>query len=622
MPTVRMPLPSLSYLTRFTDQPTTDAELLGRFVDDRNEEAFAELVRRHGTAVLAVCRRVTGNRDDADDAFQATFLVLARKAGRVRPGSALGGWLYGVAIRAARKALARSSRQRARETLVAEVPDMAVRPADGLDPEDTRAVLEAVAGLSVAYRTAVVLCELEGRSRAAAARELGIPEGTLSSRLAAARRVLAARLRDRGLGAAVLGAVASAATCPVLAAEARRLGLTSAFPTRDVEQLMEAVMQTKLRGWMLSTVAILVTTALVVAADPPPRAEPEAAPAPRVVAKADSSRLICVARGEAKYLTPDGRKVIRVTVDDLVDAGVDLPRLENGGDRILNVQGRATPDGRLLVAARNGFYLLDPGPPVVVWPVKLVGGDKVMQSGQEMPNIVAWSPDSRHAVAVREIHGFLGSTRYVHTRIDVRAGTQEELKLPRGHRVVDWSADGAWFLTLRFEERLGFGGWEEIRQSLCRVSRDGKEVKELTPLTHVSEAPTVDFAVFAPDGKRVAYIQNVVAFVTDEDGKKVGLFGLELVVLDLTTGVKRVVVSELGGERPGGIFAQNIPFGVRWAPDGDRLAYCFWHHEFGGRFVAEARVNVCRADGVGNRTVNADDLSKGNLGGSTLVDWR
>src|SRR5438067_9364211 len=142
MPTSRtMAIRLRQYVT--APQPT-DADLLARFVATRDDDAFRELVRRHGPAVLAVCRRVTGNRDDADDAFQATFLVLARKPDRVRTGSPLGGWLYGVAVRAARKAVARTARRRNWETPAAELPDVPDRP-PASDPETVRAVLEEVA---------------------------------------------------------------------------------------------------------------------------------------------------------------------------------------------------------------------------------------------------------------------------------------------------------------------------------------------------------------------------------------------------------------------------------------------------------------------------------------------
>jgi RNA polymerase sigma factor (sigma-70 family) len=262
------------HLSTPTNPPPTDAELLGRFVTSRDDDSFRELVRRHGPAVLAVCRRVTGNRDDADDAFQAAFLVLARKPDRVRAGSPLGGWLHGVAVRAARKAVARSARRRGRETLVGELPEVAERP-PASDPETVRAVLEEVARLSDAYRAAVVLCELEGRTRSAAARELGIAEGTLSSRLAAARKVLARRFRDRGLVPAVLAAVAGSAACPVLAADVARLGGASASPTARVEQLSEAVMRGAiLSKWKLAPVAaVLAAVGLAVSAAQPPAAD-------------------------------------------------------------------------------------------------------------------------------------------------------------------------------------------------------------------------------------------------------------------------------------------------------------------------------------------------------------
>src|SRR5690349_14096921 len=115
----------------------TDAELLGRFVAGRDDAAFAELVRRHGPPVLAVCRRVTRHAHDAEDAFQAAFLVLARRADSVRPGDPLGAWLYGVAVRVARRAAERPWRRR---EAAGDVPDVPARPVERLDPDAARAV--------------------------------------------------------------------------------------------------------------------------------------------------------------------------------------------------------------------------------------------------------------------------------------------------------------------------------------------------------------------------------------------------------------------------------------------------------------------------------------------------
>src|SRR5262249_51361735 len=148
----------------------------------------------------------------ADDAFQAAFLVLARKAAEVRPREAVRGWLYGVAVRAAREARAVSARRLAREQPVPALPD---RPAPGrptADPDALAALDEEVAGLPEHLRAAVVLCELESVGRKDAADRLGIPEGTLSSRLGKARTVLAARLRRRGvvLSAAALATIGNA----------------------------------------------------------------------------------------------------------------------------------------------------------------------------------------------------------------------------------------------------------------------------------------------------------------------------------------------------------------------------------------------------------------------------
>ena len=182
-----------------------DRDLIARFVRNRDEDAFAELVRRHGRMVLAVGRRVTNHPQDAEDAFQAAFLVLARRAGQLRQPELLANWLFGVAYRTAQEA--RAARLRVREQTVSAAPEPAA-PEPGPDTGDLRRVIdEELSKLPDKYRSAVVLCDLEGLARSEAAIRLNIPEGTLSSRLAYARKLLAGRLKRRGVGSTA-GAVA------------------------------------------------------------------------------------------------------------------------------------------------------------------------------------------------------------------------------------------------------------------------------------------------------------------------------------------------------------------------------------------------------------------------------
>jgi RNA polymerase sigma factor (sigma-70 family) len=166
----------------------TDGELLTRFLMDREETAFARLVQRHGTMVLGTCRRVLGNATEADDAFQAVFVVLLRKARSFTNRVCIGNVLYGIAYYTALKARAMANKRKAKE---AKAP--AREPA--ADSTELAARLDTeLARLPEKYREPVVLCELGGLSRKEAATKLGIPEGTISSRLATAHRMLAKRI--------------------------------------------------------------------------------------------------------------------------------------------------------------------------------------------------------------------------------------------------------------------------------------------------------------------------------------------------------------------------------------------------------------------------------------------
>jgi RNA polymerase sigma factor (sigma-70 family) len=250
-----------------------DAELLARFVAARDEDAFATLVRRHGPMVLGVCRRVLANAADAEDAFQAAFLVLARRAAAVAHGGSVGCWLYGVAYRTALAAARANARRRTRERQVRDMPHPEAAPAD---VPDWRPLLDRELNrLSERYRAAVVLCDLDGRTRKEAARLLGVPESTLSSRLTRARALLAKRLRGRGVGltgaalAAALAADAAAARVPAalthstarLAALAAAGDLAGAAAPAVV--LMKGVMQAMLlKKLRLGVMAVLVTAAL------------------------------------------------------------------------------------------------------------------------------------------------------------------------------------------------------------------------------------------------------------------------------------------------------------------------------------------------------------------------
>jgi RNA polymerase sigma factor (sigma-70 family) len=234
----------------------TDGQLLASFVDQKDEAAFEALVRRHGRMVFGVCRRLVGNHHDAEDAFQATFLVLARKASSVRPRERLASWLHGVALHTAMKAKATAAKRRGREKQVTEMPEP--EAAEQGQWRDLQPLLDQeLNGLPEHYRLPLLLCALEGKTIKEAAQQLNWPRGSLAGRLARGRKLLAKRLANRGV-------VLSAGS---LAAIVSQNGVSAGVPTSLVSSTVKAATmiaagQAAVARVVPATVAILMEGAL------------------------------------------------------------------------------------------------------------------------------------------------------------------------------------------------------------------------------------------------------------------------------------------------------------------------------------------------------------------------
>ncbi len=271
--------------------PQTDAQLLGSFVRHRNPAAFEAIVRRHGPMVYGVCRRAVGHAPDADDAFQAVFVVLARRAASVRPREKLADFLFGVAYRTALKARAKLARRRTREKQVDAMPEVAAAQPDVWS--DLQPVIDQeLAALPDHLRLPVLLCDLEGRTQREAAALLKLPPATLATRLASARRKLAERLSARGITlaggavAAVLTANAAQAVPTALVGMANgsalaAAGLGSGVVPANVLELSEGVLRMIATNRLKLVTAVLAVCGLLAgtgvgfaqAADPPAKAQ-------------------------------------------------------------------------------------------------------------------------------------------------------------------------------------------------------------------------------------------------------------------------------------------------------------------------------------------------------------
>jgi RNA polymerase sigma factor (sigma-70 family) len=401
----------------------SDSELLHAFVSRRDEASFAALVRRHAALVLRVCRHVLGHEQDAEDAFQATFLVLARKAASIHKQASLASFLHGVANRLSLRAKRDAARRRLHESH-APVHSAGDNAADLAWREVQALVEEEIAWLPERYRTPFILCHLQGLGRAEAARVLGVKEGTVWSRLTQARRRLQTRLARRGvvLSAALAALALSDESCRAsahrLAAAAARLA-SGASTSARVAALAQASWQplaaSKLK-LALTSLTILLTMAgggAIRLALTPDREQSAATPAkasdapkveeartdrrgdplpPGAIARLGTIRFRHGYHVVSVAFSPDGKTITAggagraVTLWDAA-TGKEKGQLLNS---LREVRGVAfSPDGKMLAA-------IGPGDAVIYLVDTSTGAELRRLQEQSGIHCIAFAPNGKH----------------------------------------------------------------------------------------------------------------------------------------------------------------------------------------------------------------------------------
>jgi RNA polymerase sigma factor (sigma-70 family) len=508
----------------------TDGQLLGCFVERRDEAAFAALVKRHGPMVWGVCRRILGQRQDAEDAFQAAFLVLVRKAAAVLPREMLANWLYGVARQTALQARRAAVRRKARERQVSPMPDRPAVPQD-LWREWQPLLDEELARLPDKYRAVVVLCDLQGRPRKEAARQLALPEGTVASRLSRARALLARRLArlapavSGGAVAAVLAEHAAAAVpaAVLLTTLQAALAVGAGQPVAAggcvsprVAALAEQVLNPRsaLRPRLLLSVLLLAVALGGAGLAGSASVEPPE-PAPSAAAQEGAALPGKAAPGPTPQ---DGAPLPAGAL-----ARLGMPRHRFG----LEVHMALAPDGKTAVTLSSAF-----GPGLHFWDV---ASGKLLRSIDAGGSAVAYSPDGRWVATVN-----WSIDRITDGKVclwDAATGKEfAQLQLPTKLLLsVAFSPDGT---------RLAVGGEQVIGKVAQPDSKsatflgvwhwDGTALKPLWQATPDVESPLQSYhnpgigsVAFSADGKYLAaggFNDKSIRLHSAADGKELRRF--------------------------------------------------------------------------------------------------
>jgi RNA polymerase sigma factor (sigma-70 family) len=579
------------------EQGPSDGQLLTRFLEQQDEAAFAALVRRHAPLVWGVCRRLLPNLADAEDAFQATFLVLVRKAASIRPREMVANWLYGVARQTARKARATAARRFLHERQVAQMPEPeASERRDDLGP----LLDEELSRLPARYRAVLVLCDLEGQTRSVAARHLGVAEGTVASRLARARSMLARRLARRGVGitASTLvaalaqeavsapppGAVVSSAIRAAWSVAAGQAGavVVSARISTLAEGVVKAMLLTRLEKMaaILLVLGVAVLSCGVLAARWPPgpaapgkteaakgreqlerreAADPaQANPGPLpagAVAQFGSPRLQDFTIDRSAAFSPDGKRLATsgsnhpICVWDV--ASGELVRTYNNRGSVYDLRWRA--DGKLsaLTFFNHNVFLMQEfgsGAPDLSQEEEQQLQKEAMArelnppQGKDRPDRLDYcylSPDGRRVVAIwlqgQENRRRAAIYQFKHAHTSTIAKPEREVALPSGYGT--WLSSDGTFLVAHVLPT----GDEPIRLRAYDLTAAGdRPAWELTfPGPQQDRRPE---SCFSPDGKRVVMLlwDEKVEVWDGPSGKRVRDLGK----------LPRTLINS-NGERPG-----------------------------------------------------------------------
>ncbi|MHB1424847.1 MAG: sigma-70 family RNA polymerase sigma factor [Gemmataceae bacterium] len=518
----------LHYLRHLAGPAPADVELLRRWIEQRDEDAFTALVARHGRMVHGVCRRVLGNSHDADDAFQAVFLILARKAGTLRHPEKLVGWLHGVALRLANKGRAAAAHRLFADSRapVRDERDPQFDPLDVLSARELLALIDReIAALPDAYRLPLLLCDVEERTQQEAARLLGWTLGSLRGRLSRGRAKLRERLLRRGVAPETLSVLLAAgltrmnadAAVPLASGVSRLAVLFSDCPTSAaIPQSVAALARAGLSGMTLMKLKILsafvLTIGLMVggvgmaarfhlsspvieeqaeskllflppAKEEQPRVRLDQAGDPlpdEALARLGTTRLRHGGMIDSVAFTPDGKTLVSEAVDGLriweAATGKQIRRVVNGyvGGYTIDI----SPDGKLMAVplpARNFVGLRE-----------VATGRLVRSLSRRREHFVRFSPDGKKLVTL----GY-------HSEIDMwDTATGKALNTLKGHRdevgSAMFSSDGKTLVSGSDDKTIRF--WDVAA---------GKQLRQ------IETDNGVDKVALSPNGRYLATLGHV-----------------------------------------------------------------------------------------------------------------